>query len=118
MQHGAKRSFAHLIFENAATVGVSVAGVNDQRQAGRAGGGDVRAKAALLGFRRAVLVEIIQPRLTKRHDLGMARQLDQFVGWYSVFLIGVVRMGADRAIDVWKALGDRKEIGRASCRER
>ncbi len=39
----------------------------------------------------------------------MPRQLDQFVGGY-FFLIGVVRMGADRAIDVWKPLGDRKEF--------
>jgi len=83
--------------------------VNDQRQAGRAGGGDVRAKAALLGLRGAVLVEIIQPRFAQCHDLGMPRQLDQFVGGY-IFLIGVVRMGADRAIDIRKALGDRKEL--------
>ena len=113
MQHGAKRSFAHLIFEDAAAVVVGVAGVNDQRQAGRAGGGDVRAKAALLGLGRAVLVEIIQPRLAQGHDLGMPRQPDQFVGGHSVFLIGVVRMGADRAIDVWKPLGDRKELTEA-----
>ena len=113
MQHGAKRSLCHFIFEDAAAVVVGVAGMNDQRQAGGAGGGDVRAKAAFLRLGRAVLVEIIQPRLAQRHHLGMPRQLDQFVGRNSVFFIGVMRMGADRAIDVWKSLGDRQQPAEA-----
>ena len=54
MQHRAKRSLGHFVFENAAATLVGLAGMNDQRQAGRARRGDVGAKAALLRFRRAV----------------------------------------------------------------
>ena len=36
----------------------------------------------------------------------MLGQLDQFAGGNAVFLIGLMRMGADRAIDVGKSLGD------------
>ncbi len=106
MQHRAERSLGHFVFEDAAAILVGVAGMDHQRQAGRARGGDMGAKAALLRFARAVLVEIIQPRLAQRHDLRMPGQLDQFVGGNAVFLVGVMRMGADRAIDVRKSLGD------------
>ena len=106
MQHRAKRSLGHLVFEDAAAVLVGIAGVDHQRQAGGARGGDMGAKAALLRLARAVLVEIIQPRLAQRHDLRMLGQLDQFAGGNAVFLVGVMRMGADRAIDVGKPLGD------------
>jgi len=50
MQHRAKRSFGHFIFEDTAAAVVGVAGMDDQRQTGRAGGGDMRTKAALLRF--------------------------------------------------------------------
>ena len=63
-------------------------------------------KPALLRLRRAVLVEIIQPRLAQRDDLGMFCQLDQFVRRNAVFFVGMMRMGADRAIDVRESLGD------------
>ena len=109
MQHGAKRSLGHFVFEDAAAILVGFAGMNDQRQAGRAGRRDMGAKAALLRFARAVLVEIIQPRLAERHDLGMPRQLDQFARGNAVFFVGVMRMGADRAIDVGKPLRDREQ---------
>ena len=112
MQHGAKRSLGHLIFEDAAAGLVGIAGMNDQRQAGRTRGGDVGAKAALLRFAGAVLVEIIQPRLAQRHDFGMPRQLDQFVRGNPVLFVGVMRMGADRAIDVRKSLRDRQAAHR------
>ena len=36
----------------------------------------------------------------------MLRQLDQFAGGNAVLFISVMRMGADRAIDVGKPLGD------------
>ena len=95
-----------------AAILVGLAGVDHQRQAGRARRRDMGAKAALLRLARAVLVEIIQPRLAERHDLRMLRQLDQFVRGNAVFLVGVMRMGADRAIDVRKSLGDREQPGK------
>src|SRR3979411_1864868 len=39
----------------------------------------------------------------------MLRQFDQFVRGNSVFFIGMMRMGADRAIDVRKSLRDRQQ---------
>src|SRR5450631_3193010 len=74
----------------------------------------MRPKAALLRLSRAVLVEIIQTRLAERHDPGMPGQCDQFVGGNSVFFIGMMRMGADRAIDDWKPLGDFKQSAKPS----
>src|SRR4051812_2811049 len=43
----------------------------------------------------------------------MPRQFDQFLRSNAVFLIGVMRMGTDRAIDVWKSFGDRQQRGNA-----
>ena len=62
--------------------------------------------------RRTVLVEIIQPRLAQGHDLGVPRQFDQFAGRDAVFFVGVMRMGADRAIDVRKSLRYRQQLGK------
>ena len=67
------------------------------------------AKTALLRLGRAVLVEIIQPRLAQRNDLRVLRQFDQFAGRNAVFLIGMMRMGADRTVDVGKPFGDGKQ---------
>ena len=114
MQHGAKRALGHFVFEDAAAILVGVAGVDDQRQAGGAGRRDMGAKAALLRLARAVLIEIIQPRLAQRHDLGMPGQLDQLAGGNAVFLVGLMRMGADRAIDVRKSLGDLQQRAEAA----
>ncbi len=69
----------------------------------------MRAKTALLRLGRAVLVEIIEPRLAQRDDLRVLRQFDQLVGRNAVFLIGMMRMGADRTVDVGKPLGDGKQ---------
>ena len=43
----------------------------------------------------------------------MLGQLDQFVGTNAIFLIGMVRVGADRAIDVGKPLRNRKQFAEA-----
>ena len=106
MQHRAKRSLGDLVFEDAAAIVIGLAGMDHQRQSRRPRRGDMRAKAALLRLARAVLIKIIQPRLAQRHDLRMLGQFDQLAGRNAVFLIGLVRMGADRAIDVGKPLGD------------
>ena len=100
MQHGAERSFFHLLLEDAAAIVVGFAAMNDQWQTGRARGSDMRAKPAFLRLRRAVLIEIVQSRLTQSHHFGMAGQFDQFVGGNPVFFVGVMRMRTDRAIHV------------------
>ena len=80
--------------------------MDHQRQAGGARRRDMGAEAARLRFRRAVVVEIVEAGLAERHDLRMLGQRDQFIRRNAVLFIGVMRMGADRAIDVGKALGD------------
>src|SRR4051794_1977766 len=109
MQHGAKRSFCHFVFEDATTILVGVAGMNHQRQAGCAGGSDMRAKTALLRLARAVLIEVVQPGFAQRNDLWVPRQLDELFRRNTVLLVCMVRMGADGAIDVRKTLSDREQ---------
>ncbi|MET4772926.1 hypothetical protein ABIA28_005140 [Bradyrhizobium elkanii] len=56
-----------------------------------------------------MLVEIVEPGLAERHDLRMLGQLDQFAGRDAILFIGMMWMGADRAVDVGEALGDREQ---------
>ena len=106
MQHGLERPLPYFVFQDSTAVLVRLAGVNHQRQSRRPRRRDMRAKTALLRFARPVFIEIIEPRLAQRHDLRMLGQLDQLAGGNAVFLICLMRMGADRAIDVGKPLGD------------
>src|SRR6266702_567213 len=110
MQHGAKRSLCRFLLQDAAAILVGLAGVDHQRQAGGTSRGNVGTKAPRLRLRRAVVVEIIEPGFTERDDLGMLRQRDQLVRRDAVLLIRVMRMGADRAIDVIIALSDREQV--------
>jgi hypothetical protein len=80
MQHCAERSLGDLVFEDAPAVLVCFAGVDHQRQAGCARRRDMCAKAALLSFTGAVLVEIIQPASPSATTFGCPGQLDQFAG--------------------------------------
>ncbi len=111
MQHGREGALPGLLLENARHVVVRLARVDDQRQPGRARRRDVIAETALLRVARAVIVEIVEPRLPDRHHLGMARARDQLVDRDVELLVGVVRVGADRAIDLGKALGDGEQLG-------
>jgi hypothetical protein len=112
MQHGAKRSLCHFVLEDSSARLVGLAGMDHERQPGRAGRRDMGAETALLRPWRAVVIEIIQPRLAQRHHLGMAREFDQLGGGNAVFFVGVMRMGADRTIDVRKPLGDLDQFGK------
>ena len=66
-----------------------------------------RTKALLLDVARAVFVVVVEARLADRHNLGMARQFDQFLD-HDIELARQrdVRMGADRAEDVVMGFGD------------
>ena len=72
----------------------------------------VRKPCACAGPRRLVVV-VVEPGLADRHDLRMRRQPDQLVGRDVELLGGVVRMRADRAIDLVMRLGDRQHAGEA-----
>jgi len=47
--------------------------------------------------------------LAERHHLWVLGQFDQFAWGNPILFIGLMRMGADRAIDVRKSLRDRKQ---------
>ena len=72
----------------------------------------VRKPCACACPRRLVVV-VVEPGLADRHDLRMRRQPDQLVGGDVGLLGGIVRMRADRAIDLVMRLGDRKHAGKA-----
>ena len=66
MQDGAKRPLGRLVFEDAAAILIRVAGMDDERQAGCAAGCNMGAKAARLGLRGAVVVEVVEPGFAER----------------------------------------------------
>ena len=70
-------------------------------------------KPLRLRVARRLVVVVVEPRLADRHDLRMRRQPDQLVGRDVKLLGGVVRMRADRAIDLVMRLGDLKHAGKA-----
>ena len=111
MQHGREGALPCFLFEDARHVVVGVARMDHQRQPGFARRRDVAAKAALLRLARRVVVVIVEAGLADRHDLGVPRARDQVARRHVQFLVGVVRMGADRAEDVGKSLGDRQHLG-------
>ncbi len=97
---------AGFFLEDTGDIGIGVAGVDHQRQSGLAGGRGVGAEALFLCFGRAVLVEIIEPRLADRHDFRMGRDCHEF-GHADVRFFGrVVRMRAHGAEHVIETLGD------------
>ena len=56
---------------------------------------------------------VVEPNFAKRDDVRMPRAGDQ-VGRRNVqFLVRIMRVCADRAIDIGKALGDRQHAGMA-----
>ena len=112
MQHGREGALPRFLLEDARHVGVGLARMDDQRQAGLARRGDMGAEALLLRVARRVVVVIVEAGLADRDDLRMARARDQ-VGRASTSSssCGVMRMRADRAVDVGKALGDRQHVG-------
>ena len=68
------------------------------------------AKAALLRLARRVVVVVIEAGFADRHDFGMPRGRDQIGRGYVELFMGVMRMRADRAEHVGKALGDGEQF--------
>ena len=120
MQHRVKRSLGDFVHQDALAIVVRFTGVNDERKTGGACGRNMSPEAALLRLARPMLVEIIEAGFAKRDDFGMLGQRDQFFGWNPVFLVGLVRMGADRAIDLRIFFRDSEKRIEAShpCRDR
>ena len=110
MQHGREGALPALLFENARGIVVGLARMDDQRQPGLARRGDMAAKAALLRLARRVVVVIIEAGFADRHDFGMPRARDQIGRAHVELFMGVMRVRADRAEHVGKALGDGEQL--------
>ena len=80
--------------EDAGHVLVGVAGMDDQRQAGFARGGDMDAQAVLLHRLAVGGVVIIQPGFADADEFGMRGQADQFIDAGQGFVGGAHRMRA------------------------
>ena len=92
-------------FDQVHGVVVGVAGVDDQRQAGAARGGDVGAEAARLPIARRQVVEIVEAALADRDHPRVRGELDQRRGIVQAFLAGLVRVDADGAVNLGATLG-------------
>ena len=75
--------------------------MDDERQAGDARDAAMwRRKTGLLRVLGRVVVEVVEPGLADGDAAGMLAEADQVLGEDVQFLVGVVRMGADRAPDL------------------
>src|SRR5690242_15366241 len=83
--------------------------MNDQRKSGFSRSRNVRAKSPLLGLTRRSVIIIVEAGLADRHHFVTATGGHKFGETDVSLLMRVVRMRADRAINLGKAAGDREE---------
>ncbi len=95
MQDEGESPLPGFILENGDHVVISGAGMNDQRQAGLAGDGDVVAEALSLGVAGRGIVVVIEPGFTDGDTFWMLGQSDDFFDAYVEFFMRIVRMGPD-----------------------
>jgi hypothetical protein len=110
VQHGREGPLPHFVLEDAR-------GVSSASRVWITSGSFVARAAAMwvrkpwrLRVARRVVVVIVEAGFADRHDLGMLRARDQVVGRDVELLMGVMRMRADRAGHVGKALRDRQHL--------
>ena len=111
MQDRREGPLPHFVFQDPRRIIVGLARMDDQRQAGFPGRRDVPAKPFRLGLRGAELVVIVETRFAECHDLRVTRARDKILDREIELLVRVMRMRADRAEHVGKALGDRENLG-------
>ena len=110
MQHGREGALPAFFLQNARHVVIGLARMDHQRQAGLARRRDMGAKALFLRVARAVVVVIVEPGLADRHHFRMPRDAGELIAADVELFMGVVRMRADRAKNIGKALGDRQHL--------
>jgi hypothetical protein len=71
VDQGWKRPLPHFLLQDRGRVFLRLAGVDDQRQAGFAGHGDVNAEQGLLRGAVRMLVIVVESRLADANDLRM-----------------------------------------------
>ena len=88
----------------------AVAGVDDEREVGEAGGADVAAERFLLLVAGGFLVEVVEAGLADGDDFGMAAQGDDGVGFGERVFADAVGVDADGAPDPVPALHELDEL--------
>jgi hypothetical protein len=83
--------------------------MDDKRKAGFSRRADMRAESPLLRLARRIVIMIIEPGFADCHDFFTAAADHKFGQADVRFFVGVMRMRADRAINVGKALRYRKQ---------
>lgn len=98
MQDAGEGPLGVLFAEDPGRVGIRLTGMDDQRQIGFAGGGDVGAEAPLLRCARTVLVVVVEPGFAEPDNLRVLGHADQVLGGDLLRLAGrLVGMDADGA---------------------
>src|SRR5215813_1528518 len=106
MQHGGKSPPFRFLLQYSRHVLIRLTRMDHERQPGCARGGDMVAKSLFLRRPRAALVVVVEPGLSDGDHLGMAGAADQLIDSDVELLVRVMRMRANGAIDIGKALGD------------
>ena len=114
MENEREGALPGFFLENPRSIGIGFAGVDDQRQAGGTRRCDMGAKPAFLCIARTAVIVVVETGLANRHHLRVPRADDEVVRGDVRLLMRVMRMCADRAIDLGIALRDRKEAGKAA----
>ncbi len=111
MQHRLEAAPPHLVAQDRRHVGVGVARMDDQRQAGLARRRDVGAEHAVGHVARRRVVVVVEPRLADADAFRVARQRHQPLHRHVRLLGGLQRVGADGEEHVREALRDGRDLG-------
>jgi hypothetical protein len=76
MEDEGEVALLRFLLEHASDIGIGLARVDNERQAGLARSGDVGSEALLLHIARAVVIVIVEPSLADRDNFWVARKLD------------------------------------------
>jgi hypothetical protein len=110
MQHAGDAALARRRAEHRRRILLGIAGVDDQRQAGRPRRLDMRREALALGGAVRLVVIIIEPAFADRDDLGVRGAFDKGGGAEIRVRVGLVRMNADARPDVAMPLGGGEDV--------
>ena len=97
MEQGREGPLPHFFLQDRGAIGVGVAGVDDERQAGLASGGDMGAEHPPRDFARRMVVVVVEPRLAQPDAFRMPRERDEFLDRRLFLLMRVMRMRANGA---------------------
>src|SRR5262249_28915949 len=110
MQHCREGPLPALLLKNSPDIRIRLPCMDNERQPRRARRRNVASKADLLSVARTVVVVVVEPRFPDCDHPGVPRPLDQLLDRYIKFLMCIVRMRPDRAVDVRKSLRDLQQF--------